>query len=139
MPSNSNLPADPTQRGVGYLDRQLVLLSLSESRKEIRLLKIVLGETDSTISITTSIISLYEKLDWDALSYCWGDPNDTRLIIVDNMPFNATRNLESALRQLRSEGYAKRIDAICINQRDVNEKNWQVPLMRDVYMLAERV
>ncbi|ETS86291.1 hypothetical protein PFICI_00119 [Pestalotiopsis fici W106-1] len=64
---------------------------------------------------------------------------------------DATVNLAAALRQLRSlhdspqklpyrsaETYLW-IDAICINQADIEEKNYQVPLMADIYSAAARV
>jgi len=49
-----------------------------------------------------------------------------------------SNNLAQALQQLR---YAKRdrVDAVCINQNDVAEKNQQVLRMTDVYNLAYRV
>ena len=52
-----------------------------------------------------------------------------------------TLNIHTALPVLMSlyPGKAWWIDAICINQADIEEKNDQVPMMRDIYMIAKRV
>lgn len=70
-----------------------------------------------------------------ALSYVWGDPDDTVVIRVDGQPFQATRNLWCALRQLRRETHGQIfwIDAICINQDNDEEKSHQVANMGSVF------
>jgi Heterokaryon incompatibility protein (HET) len=52
-----------------------------------------------------------------------------------------TTNLFAALTNLRKRDDIKWIwiDALCINQNDINEKNHQVSLMRQIYSRAERV
>ncbi|OCL11348.1 heterokaryon incompatibility, partial [Glonium stellatum] len=52
-----------------------------------------------------------------------------------------TRNCEAALQTLRSEGEERIswVDAICINQDDIQERNSQVRLMPAVYHQATRV
>jgi hypothetical protein len=69
---------------------------------------------------------------YEALSYRWGDPLDTQPIVCEGKRFNATTNLYLALHRLRYEAEEPRriwIDAICINQMDVAERNQQVALM----------
>lgn len=70
----------------------------------------------------------------------WGDPKDTVPIILDGHVFNITTNLESALRHLRWEDTARTfwIDAICIDQRDIQERGHQVQCMGDFYRAAEQ-
>jgi hypothetical protein len=54
---------------------------------------------------------------------------------------NITTNLFDALKRLRLPD-ADRVlwvDAICINQFDLEEKNIQVPLMKDIYSKASVV
>ena len=51
--------------------------------------------------------SLSDTLVYKALSYCWGDENDTRTIRLNGIEFQATANLEAALRQLRTENHGK--------------------------------
>jgi hypothetical protein len=52
-----------------------------------------------------------------------------------------TKNLWSALKQLRHTSSPRRfwIDAICINQNSVEERNHQVPLMSRIYKEATNV
>jgi hypothetical protein len=73
-----------------------------------------------------------------ALSYVWGDEDDTRDIIVDGYTVNVTANLEAALRHIRDGKRPVRVwaDALCINQLDDAEKNVQVGQMGRVYSIA---
>jgi hypothetical protein len=87
-----------------------------------------------------------ESLDscrpYTALSYVWGDANITRTIKVNDVTFEATKNLEAALRELRNSDGVVRIlwiDAICINQQDNEEKQSQVGQMNVIYSNAEEV
>lgn len=82
---------------------------------------------------------------YNALSYVWGDPFPTADIVLNGSVMAVTRNLESALRHLRdspipeARGLPVWVDAICINQDDLKERNEQVRIMRDVYRKANRV
>ncbi|KAG4437865.1 hypothetical protein IFR05_006667 [Cadophora sp. M221] len=76
-----------------------------------------------------------------ALSYVWGSPNPQRSITINNQPFPVGPNLYSALQHVRLE-HAQRlvwVDAICINQSDIEERNWQVSKMGLIYRAAESV
>ncbi|KAF2653328.1 HET-domain-containing protein [Lophiostoma macrostomum CBS 122681] len=78
---------------------------------------------------------------YEALSYVWGDPNIVTPIHVGSRVFQATVNLEQALRALRSEDRPRIlwVDAVCINQGDVEEKSIQIQAMGKIYSLAHRV
>jgi len=78
---------------------------------------------------------------YSALSYVWGDNKITKPIILNGQETTVTSNLESALRHLRLENDERRlwIDALCINQDDIPERNDQILLMRDIYVMAEKV
>ncbi|KXT05545.1 hypothetical protein AC578_3687 [Pseudocercospora eumusae] len=85
-----------------------------------------------------------QDIEFAALSYAWGDPTKTKAIEVDGVRVSVTANLEAALRALRDftpirNGCALWIDALCINQRDVQERSEQVGRMRDIYRLARAV
>jgi Heterokaryon incompatibility protein (HET) len=79
--------------------------------------------------------TLDAKEDFEALSYTWGDPKDTFRIILNDRPFYVTRNLAVALLNLRhvDQKRVMWIDAICINQLDISEKNQQIPQMKNIY------
>ncbi|OWO98772.1 hypothetical protein B2J93_4643 [Marssonina coronariae] len=76
--------------------------------------------------------------DYAALSYVWGEPEDTSLIILNGSETTVQRNLELALRRLStraafSGGQKLWVDAICINQQDPDEKSRQIGRMRTIY------
>lgn len=79
---------------------------------------------------------------YEALSYRWGSVLETRTIHLGQNPdFKVTASLETALQMLRSSDKARMIwiDAICINQGDIQERNQQVQLMRKIYLTAKLV
>ncbi|KLU92041.1 hypothetical protein MAPG_10988 [Magnaporthiopsis poae ATCC 64411] len=84
---------------------------------------------------------------YEALSYVWGSSSsaDTgKSIQLNGAMFSVGENLEAALRQLRPRpGTAKSrvmwIDAVCIDQGNVEERSQQVAQMDDVYRGAESV
>jgi Heterokaryon incompatibility protein (HET) len=76
---------------------------------------------------------------YHAISYCWGDPLPTDCIWLSEnayLPINA-----SAAQVIRNVGgdIDIWIDAVCINQRDNDEKSRQVTMMWDIYKFAEVV
>lgn len=116
-------------------------LPLSADRREIRLLTLNPGHFRDDIHCSLSNFSLNECPPYEALSYVWGAGGSNRQIFVGGLPKNVTRNLEIALRHLRhvSQTRVLWIDAICIDQRDIPERNTQVIHMGDVYRSAFRV
>ena len=76
---------------------------------------------------------------YNALSYTWGSPEKTSFIVVNGSQFPVTPNLEAALRRLHGTVQYLWVDAICINQDDIHERNSQVSLMRSIYKTASRV
>jgi hypothetical protein len=106
----------------------------------------------TTASSSTSIdIASDDDLPWRydwgayvALSYVWGPPTSTRSITLNDRPFEVTENLYYALEQLRKsqrirQGFKVWVDAICINQGDLDERSLQVARMRDIYTSAWQV
>jgi hypothetical protein len=79
--------------------------------------------------------------DFCALSYVWGDPSKTAPVYVDGHEFRATENLVSVLKHIRDmlredEVIVLWVDAISINQRDIEERNAQVASMMLTYEKA---
>jgi hypothetical protein len=112
---------------------------------EIRIFQLSPGEPGSQISgklvrhllQNNSVIQSYE-----ALSYRWGTTLRLQKIELNQEPdFKVTAALESALQVLRSPDQARMfwIDAICINQGDIQERNQQAQLMRKIYLNAKMV
>jgi hypothetical protein len=80
------------------------------------------------------------ELKYEALSYTWGEPVNEAEIIVNSITLPVRKNLWEALCNLR--GARPRtlwIDAVCINQDDIPERNDQVQMMRQIYERAQRV
>jgi hypothetical protein len=73
-----------------------------------------------------------------ALSYVWGSLEDPQTIILNRRLFKVTRNLSNALHGLREQHRVVPlwIDAICINQDDILERNQQIQMMADIYGIA---
>ncbi|KAL5325717.1 hypothetical protein ACEPPN_006847 [Leptodophora sp. 'Broadleaf-Isolate-01'] len=110
------------------------------NRREIRLITVHEGDgTEIRCSLDT--VPLDEAPSYEALSYVWGDPKITQQIIIDGKPFQVTTNLARALRHLRAREKPRRlwVDAICIDQRNAEERSSQILLMRDVFQRASKV
>ncbi|KAL6914929.1 hypothetical protein FSST1_012689 [Fusarium sambucinum] len=77
---------------------------------------------------------------YEALSYVWGKPDFSEIIILNDEEFFITPSLKYALSCLRSfiEARVLWVDAVCINQSDISERNQQVALMRDIYSKCQR-
>ncbi|OTB02997.1 hypothetical protein M426DRAFT_264004 [Hypoxylon sp. CI-4A] len=121
------------------MDPSITYTSLNKDKQQIRILLLLPGAFDDPIRCDLSIESTDNR--FEALSYVWGDMNDTLPIQVQDRDTKVTRNLEGALRRLRSQHEIRRlwVDAVCINQRDALERNHQVRMMGTVYERAERV
>ncbi|KAB5581219.1 heterokaryon incompatibility protein-domain-containing protein [Coniochaeta sp. 2T2.1] len=82
---------------------------------------------------------------FEALSYMWGTELAGEPITLNSFAFEVKRNLLDALLFLRRQvalGTARQpfwIDAICINQKDVAERNRQLPIMEQIYSRAATV
>ncbi|PMD63545.1 HET-domain-containing protein [Hyaloscypha bicolor E] len=82
-----------------------------------------------------------DKPPYEALSYCWGAEVFPEMLHLPGGVLAITDNLAAALRQLRHPEQRRHlwVDAICINQRDNQEKNHQVSLMSQVFRNATTV
>jgi hypothetical protein len=80
-------------------------------------------------------------LDWDAISYAWEGQQLSETILVDGQELGVTPNVMGIIKDLRrlDQRTVLWIDAICINQADQAEKNFQVSIMRSIYQNAKRV
>jgi hypothetical protein len=115
---------------------------LRNGSDEIRLITIKPSpELGDEILCNIDTVELKTSPAYLALSYAWGDADVTEEINVDGSSLRVTTNLAAALRRLRCWKGPTRfwIDAICINQTSVLEKNHQLSLMRSIYSQAERV
>ncbi|KAK9780814.1 putative Heterokaryon incompatibility domain-containing protein [Seiridium cardinale] len=114
---------------------------LVSSQSQIRTIILHSGQFNEDIQCSFHIVSLDGNLEYEALSYVWGDPTITQPVIVDGNEMQVTTNLEAALRHLRSDQKPRTlwVDAICINQQDDREKSAQVPMMGKIFQQATSV
>ena len=75
------------------------------------------------------------------LSYYWGPPDPENQIIVNNRLFNVRKNLHNFLMAARKQNLTVPlwIDALCIDQANLEERNYQVQQMAEVYQNAAEV
>jgi hypothetical protein len=116
---------------------------LDRSLREIRLLELTYGNYDDNLVLALHIESLNRKpLAYHALSYAWGTAASSQKALIDGKETVVGLNLDCALRHIRcslTEPILIWVDALCINQHDLDERSFQVLLMKDIYSLAERV
>ena len=107
----------------------------------IRIIEIQPGSDVDPIACHISTVRLSSRPRYDALSYCWAKPIFNKQIQCNGKSLAITGSLHSALHHLRDHGHSRMlwVDAICINQQDVDERSQQVRLMRYIYQLAVRV
>jgi ankyrin repeat protein len=84
---------------------------------------------------------LDEPIEYEALSYTWGDSVRPYDILLNGNPMPVTANLSRALWDLRypNEDRILWVDAICINQEDIQERGHQVKHMASIYKNAKQV
>jgi hypothetical protein len=114
---------------------------LSSEGRWIRLLKLLPGTSDDKICLELFTAELENAPSYEAISYCWGDPNDLEEIICCGNTMDITYSLYSGLKRFR---YIEKdrilwADAICINQSDNKEKGIEVNMMGDIYDRATAV
>ncbi|KAF4447492.1 hypothetical protein F53441_8976 [Fusarium austroafricanum] len=116
---------------------------------KIRLLTLLPG--NHTVTTQLHVTNLEDNPTYKCLSYTWGDPggdgtNETwskpsEIILVEGFEMPIRRNLHNALTALRHSGTLGPIwiDALCINQENIEERNTQTAQMEKIYENAEEV
>ena len=110
-------------------------------KREIRLVTIKSGTQPEPIRCNLSYVSLNDTPKYEALSYVWGAPSVRIPILLDEHPFGVTQNLSLALRFLRLPTGDRTlwIDAVCVNQNDLDERSAHIQLMKNIYQDAHQV
>ena len=116
--------------------------SPTQDERHIRLVTVYPGVGEEIkCSLRPCCLDEPERPVYVALSYVWGDPDLVEAITCDNATLRVTKNLKTALRYLRhtTETRVFWIDAICINQKDIVERNSHVQSMKEIYSSAQEV
>jgi hypothetical protein len=115
---------------------------LSTDRKEIRLVNLLPGQSGDPVALKMTYSALEDKPEYEALSYAWGKSRDPmQFVYVDGQTLPVTENLWNFLHDLRAVNEPRTlwVDAICINQKDNEERSTQVSMMGAIYTHASCV
>lgn len=112
------------------------------SPRHIRVLKLhpAPSPDDSELSVELLSVPLDDAPPFEALSYAWGSPTPRSEIRCSGLRIEIGPSLYSALCHMRHSTPGQMrlmwVDALCINQEDVPERNAQVRIMHDIYSKA---
>jgi hypothetical protein len=119
---------------------------LDTTKSCVRLLRLQFRDESGhePIQCKLSHVLLNRKADFLALSYAWDQPGTPlRQILCDDAVLHIGQNLWNFLDQYsRRQEYTEIqlwVDAICINQANVLERNHQVSQMCKIYSMAQSV
>ncbi|PSN61995.1 hypothetical protein BS50DRAFT_134812 [Corynespora cassiicola Philippines] len=86
-------------------------------------------------------VDLDFKEPYSALSYVWGSTEEMSSLLCDGKTVQMIPNCESALRHLRHivKDVVLWIDALCIDQKNLEERAQKVMIMGKIYQQAEQV
>ncbi|OAG07356.1 uncharacterized protein CC84DRAFT_1088440, partial [Paraphaeosphaeria sporulosa] len=121
-----------------------------KSLSDIRVISLLPARTYNTrLEIRLTDVNRFDILlgsadtpSYEAVSYCWGEPNLSHTLVCDGQwTLGITANVDTMLRTLRKQNKTRYlwIDAICLNQKDNEEKRVQVGLMGDIFSEAAKV
>jgi hypothetical protein len=160
FPISHELPNNTRRQNLGpsfhqtsrALPRNETYKPLNEISKELRLLFLRPGEEAEPIECRLEVFSLLglevegnnrpKAPPFEAVSYEWGTSGSAlNSIKLQGEKTLVRRNLWLALAHLRSKVTTRIlwVDALCVNQENLRERNHQVSLMQMIYTQAERV
>lgn len=118
-----------------------VYSALDREADEVRLLELQPGARGDKIRCILSIVRLSETPEYEALSYVWGNKDETFDVFLNGQTFSALKSLRICLRELRRQDGPRIlwIDSFCINQNNVLERGHQVKMMGQIYRSAAKV
>lgn len=97
--------------------------------------------SDEPLNLRLESREFASDTEYEALSYTWGDDHDTASVYIQGKRLAIRKNLLGAVTTLRRPDATLLlwVDAICINQSDIMERNHQVWQMKDIYSKARLV
>ena len=75
--------------------QRLLYFPLQPASDHIRLIRLCCGQFEDPIHLEmmqAPLHNLRERPGYEALSYTWGDPLDTRTVTLKDRPFQVTKN-----------------------------------------------
>lgn len=112
---------------------------LDQQNQEIRLLEVLPTLNNGHIECRLSSGCL-ATANYVVLSYRWGTLAAEHEIVINGQSFFVRKNLWDFLNVIREQpGMLFWIDALCINQNDLEERNQQVRIMGQIFQSAAMV
>ncbi|KAF2447520.1 HET-domain-containing protein [Karstenula rhodostoma CBS 690.94] len=112
---------------------------------EIRLCVLFPGRLSDQVVVDLVHVYIRDHPPYEALSYAWatqnGDDSLSQTVHCHGGSITVTKTCEAALRRLRLPGRNRYlwVDALCIDQSNVKERNHQVGIMGTIYANASQV
>ncbi|EPE35805.1 hypothetical protein GLAREA_05143 [Glarea lozoyensis ATCC 20868] len=136
-PPVQEIPAETVSWPVDWYEHS----KLDDSIDCIRLIRLSCARVNGEVSCTLEQVPFADRPKYEALSYCWGELPVVHTILINGKKFKVGQNLFHALNHF-VDGKHDRIlwiDAICIDQTSIEERNWQLRLMPFIYRRAQKV
>lgn len=113
---------------------------LDPAASEIRLLKLSPTRQGAQVQGSLIVSPMVSVPAYEAISYRWKMGSRVPILLngQELHVFEAVYFMLLGLRHTNDHRFVW-VDAICINQRDTTEKEWQILLMGDIFGSAERV
>ena len=108
---------------------------------EFRIFKLLPGSWLDQICCEIHVVLLDARPEYEAVSYVWGNCSLKGQIRLGGENFSVASNTEAVFRRLRHRENAKSLwlDAICIDQTNLEERSLQVTLLRDIFLGSQAV
>jgi hypothetical protein len=110
---------------------------LDQAKRETRLIVIEPGFDQEAIRCAMQTICLSERPlpTYETISYVWGDVALHGIVYVNGHKLDVPSSAEAVLRRMRYTDRSRTvwIDSVCINQASMEDRNYQVQLMCDIY------
>lgn len=112
--------------------------SLHPDCKEFRLLDVQPAEPwDTLVKCTLRHANFNDERlpKYESISYVWGDAQELDTLVIDGKQYQFSANSVAALRRTRHPSVIRTvwIDAVCIDQKNLDERAQQVALMGELY------
>ena len=114
---------------------------MKDPASHIRLLEIGADASDGLIRWALTTFEVNKAPLYHAISYTWGPERPIEKIALDDRTMNVRKNCADVLRQLAQLRTCRYywLDALCINQANLEEKSAQVAIMGSIFEKASHV
>lgn len=115
------------------------------SGHQIRLCVLFPGHSTEDIKVDLLHVNIDDRPPFEAVSYAWatedGDDSLSQIVTCRKGTIPVTKSCEAALRRLRRQHRRRHlwVDAICIDQCNIQERNHQVGFMSTIFATASQV